>query len=78
IHKIILSWKNDDKILSEFLRSDKEIVIKSKIDFDSNTIYTSKFINYVNRKSTTNEINFDNNISVKNIVSKPVEELDFD
>ncbi|RIB17457.1 kinase-like domain-containing protein [Gigaspora rosea] len=81
IHKIILSWKNDDKILSEFLRSDKEIVIKSKIskiDFDFNTIYTSKFINYANQKSTKNEINFDNNISIKNIVSKPVEELDFD
>ncbi|CAG8851432.1 605_t:CDS:1, partial [Gigaspora margarita] len=42
--------------------------IKSKVVVNSNTIYTSKLINYVNRKSSTNEIDFDNHISIKNVV----------
>ncbi|RIB07933.1 kinase-like domain-containing protein [Gigaspora rosea] len=46
IHEIILKWKNTPEILSEFLKSDKEMMIKNN-DFNNiedSMIYTTNFI----------------------------------
>ncbi|CAG8544611.1 5384_t:CDS:1, partial [Dentiscutata heterogama] len=60
IHQTILNWKNNAEILAEFLKSDEEMEIENNNNFnslDDNTIYTSKFVNYIDRKSTnTSEI----------------------
>ncbi|RIB30053.1 kinase-like domain-containing protein [Gigaspora rosea] len=58
IYETIKSWKNDVNILSEFLKSDKAIEIKSyasNINTDGNEIYISQFINYINEQLITDK-----------------------
>ncbi|RIB04654.1 hypothetical protein C2G38_2221782 [Gigaspora rosea] len=70
IHKTILKWKNNIENLTEFLKSDKEMVIENN-DFniiEDSMIYTSNFINYINQPSlehvASNEI-----ISIEEVIS---------
>ncbi|CAG8654198.1 9770_t:CDS:2, partial [Ambispora leptoticha] len=53
IHKTILNWKNNTEIFVEFLKSDKEMEIKNNSfnNMEDSTIYTSKFISYINQLS---------------------------
>ncbi|CAG8675786.1 15870_t:CDS:1, partial [Dentiscutata heterogama] len=65
IYETILKWKNSTEILSEFLKSDKEMVIENNNSFkdmEISTFHTSKFIGYI-----TDEIISDNNICIKDI-----------
>ncbi|CAG8720369.1 11409_t:CDS:1, partial [Ambispora leptoticha] len=69
IYETILNWKNSTEFLSEFLKSDKEMVIESNSglnNVEDSTIHTSKFISYINQQShgqiTANEMISNNNI----------------
>ncbi|RIB25399.1 hypothetical protein C2G38_1997388, partial [Gigaspora rosea] len=50
IYETITNWRNDSKILSEFKKFDKEIVVEndqSNINVDDNLIYSSKLIDFI-------------------------------
>ncbi|RIB27271.1 kinase-like domain-containing protein [Gigaspora rosea] len=83
IYETIKNWKNNTEILSEFIKSDNEMVIEnnqSDVIIDNNSVYSSKLISLINQKLNNCDIS-DNNIDIEKVIMEMDAEkvkMDFD